>query len=101
MKYLTALQYQKLLLDLPNPLSVLREGNAMIQLNYLIDPNSNDTFLFGQKNSFGENLTNLAKVETITFQLVTESQIPYWEPKESLMITPVTDKDVNYTRYFR
>jgi hypothetical protein len=101
MKHLTAIQYQTLLMELPNPLSILREGKVMIELNYLIDPNTKDKFLFGQKNQFIDNMSEFAKVETITFQIVSDFQLPYWEPKEAIIIEPVTDEKVNHTRYFK
>lgn len=101
MKHLTALQYQNLLLELPNPLSILRDGKASIEVNYLIDPKSKHTILFGQKDGLGNGVSEFAKIDTITFQIVTESQIPYWEPKEAIIIEPVGDEEVNYTRYFK
>lgn len=88
MKEIGALQYQKILFDLPNPLSVIKEGRTQeIKISYVeypTDPTSN--IIHG--TSYGD-LSEYSKVGTITFEIVHNQSLPFWQPKEEIKIKPV------------
>ncbi len=92
MKEITALQYQKLLFELPNPTSLIREGRLLeVNVSYLTDPINGKNYILGRPN---EELSEMAKAETITFQLILNQSIPYWQPKEAIKIVPSIDKEL-------
>ena len=85
---LTALQYQEILMKLPNPIF---ESGKRLQLEVAIvkDPINPNVILHGNRNL---GIAEYTEVINIEFELLLTSVIPYWQPRKIIKIKPVNTR---------
>ena len=83
---LTALQYQEILMKLPNPRF---ESGKRLEVSIVKDPINPNIILHGNRNL---GIAEYSEVINIEFELVLASVIPYWQPRKTIKIKPVNTR---------
>ena len=83
---LTALQYQEILMKLPNPRF---ESGKRLEVAIVKDPINPNIILHGNRNL---GITEYSEVINIEFELVLTAILPYWQPKKTIKIKPVNTR---------
>ena len=85
---LTALQYQEILMKLPNPRF---ESGKQLQLEVAIvkDPINPNIILHGDRTLGIAEYTEIINIE---FELVLTAVLPYWQPRKTIKIIPVNTR---------
>jgi len=94
MKEISALEYQRILFTLPNPLSIVKEGRRQeIEISYIKNPiNAGNNIIFGRPFS---GISTYGEVETIIFEICHNQSLPFWQPKDVVKILPEIKKENN------
>ena len=83
---LTALQYQEILMKLPNPRF---ESGKRLEVSIVKDPINPNIILHGNRNL---GIAEYSEVINIEFELVLAAVLPYWQPRKTIKIKPVNTR---------
>ena len=87
---LTALQYQEILMKLPNPRTVFESGKRLqLEVAIVKDPINPNVILHGDRTLGISEYTEIINIE---FELVLAAVLPYWQPRKTIKIKPVNTR---------